>query len=163
MCFSSPFLESFPMLIIVAGIIGGVVLVVSVTIIVILCMKRKSNIDDDDYMSDIKKVGATTSSSSASATTKSHHHSSVIDTGSSGADSDLKVEIRTASSLSEHPGQSWDENEAGSDRTVTANEIAQVVENIYNYTSSEPGFPANNKVCIEGFITGDQLTTNLNI
>lgn len=104
-------------------------------------MKRKSNIDDDDYMSDIKKVGATTSSSSGS---KMHH--SVIDTGSSGAESDIKVEIRTSSSLSDHPGQSWDDNEVDSDRTVTANEIAQVVENIYNYTSNEHIFSTNNKV-----------------
>ncbi|RWS31641.1 irregular chiasm C-roughest protein-like protein [Leptotrombidium deliense] len=133
--------KSFPMLIIVAAIIGGVVAVVSVTIIVILCMKRKSNSDDCDYGHDMKKE-AVVSNTTSSSIGKLHSHHSVMDTGSSGADSDLKVEIRTASSLSEH-GQCWDDlNDMSSERNLTANDIAQVVENIYNYTS-EPIFQTN--------------------
>jgi len=133
--------KSFPMLIIVAAIIGGVVLVVSLTIIVILLMKRKHHLDgddDDDYCSssDVKKPTT----------------SKTLDSGSSGADSDLKVDIRTSSSLShEAPplvGQShygWDDAAAAE----THNEIARVVDNIYTYTrqaNSEfpPKEPGNN-------------------
>jgi len=70
-----------------------------------------------------------------------------MDTGSSGADSDLKVDVRTSSSLSEQDGNSGQHWDGASDRTVTHNEIAQVVENIYNYTSAhEVAYPSNNKV-----------------
>ncbi|RWS04821.1 irregular chiasm C-roughest protein-like protein, partial [Dinothrombium tinctorium] len=131
-----------------AAIIGGVVAVVSVTIVVILCMKRKSHLDESDYVHELKKGAATTNTSS---TGGKHSHHSVMDTGSSGADSDLKVEIRTASSMSEH-GQCWDDvNEAASERNITANEIAQVVENIYNYTN-EPVFQPKENQNNNGFI-----------
>lgn len=138
------------MLVTAAAIIGGVVLIVSVTIIVILCTRRKSLNSEADYMSEIKKanngggsgVTSTTLTSSTGVIKSNNFHSSGADTGSSGTDSDLKVELRTSSSLSENHGQCWEDS---SDRTVTANEIAQVVENIYNYTqqTQEPVFPPN--------------------
>ncbi|XP_015795128.1 irregular chiasm C-roughest protein [Tetranychus urticae] len=197
--------KSFPMLIIVATIIGSIVAVVSVTIIVILCMKRKSNLDGDDYLSDVKKesntskIGSSLTNSSKTLTNGStsltsngtltkhhqqqqglthlglspsqqqqhlhnlhlhqltqqsqhalHHH--VVDTGSSGADSDLKVEIRTASSLSERGH--WDDlNEPPSvDPTITANQIQQVVDNIYNYTAQPLYSPSKDSSNNNGYI-----------
>lgn len=104
---------------------------------------------------------STTDNNSTSAITKSsgqyHQH---IDSGSSG-ESDMKVEIRTSSSLSDqhHPNGlvvgnqhvGWEMDYTDSHQPhhdqVTANEIAQVVENIYNYTaaantaSTDPIFP----------------------
>ena len=111
---------------------------VGITIISILCIRRRHPLDgSESYQSDLKK------GSSISSTIKNNNslHSHAMDTGSSGADSDIKVEIRTASSLS----QQWDDNGLGVDgvgvhqndlNNITANEIAQVVENIYSYTNN---------------------------
>lgn len=107
--------KSLPMLIILAGVIGGIVFIVSVTIVIILCLRRKSIVKDDDYSSEKKTKQS--------------------DSGSSG-DSDIKVEIRTASSLSntEHE-RSWEDN---SDTTRT-----QDAQDIYKYAAeyTDPGFP----------------------
>jgi hypothetical protein len=71
------------------------------------------------------------------------------DTGSSGAESDVKLEIRTSSSMSEQRDWVDVSNNLNNERNaVTANEIAQVVENIYNYTQhqvQEPVYSSNNK------------------
>jgi len=100
-------------------------------------MKRKSTLDSDSYQNDLKK-GVSSGTTSAA-----KHHHSVMDSGSSGADSDIKVEIRTASSLSQH----WDDTNEGSSEPTINTEIAQVVENIYSYTNqSDPLFPPINHV-----------------
>lgn len=139
-------------------IIGSVVCVVCVTIFVILCMRKKSVLDGSDFMSDIIKKGSASTgtasihSHSNGKGTHHHHHNQqnhfghmVGDNGSSGADSDVKVEIRTSSSLSEQ--REWivdptsdlalQHHHQSQQRSVTANEIAQVVENIYNYTQQQ--------------------------
>lgn len=128
---------------------------VSVAITVMLCVKRRSPLSsDDDYLKkDSNKTGQLTinTKSSALASTGHHHHhhhhhnhnhsgmsgQSVIDTGSSGADSDMKMEIRTASSLSEHVH--WDDLSEppppSTDPSLANNQIQQVVDSIYNYTN----------------------------
>lgn len=123
--------ESFPMLMIVGGVITAVVLVVSLAITAILCFKKKT-VESGDYMSDMKS--SEISKAAGRSAVAAHRYHSAADTGSSGADSDVKVEIRTSSSLSER--QDWVEG-GSCDRTVTANEIAQVVENIYNYSQQQ--------------------------
>ncbi len=125
-----------PLVLTVGIIICGIVFIIASTIIIILCMKRKSALDSDSYQSDLKK-------GISSGTSTAKHHHSVMDSGSSGADSDIKVEIRTASSLSQH----WDDTNEGSSEPTVNTEIAQVVENIYSYTNqSEPIFPPINHV-----------------
>ncbi|XP_023220646.1 irregular chiasm C-roughest protein-like isoform X2 [Centruroides sculpturatus] len=107
--------KSLPMLIILSGVIGGIVLIVSVTIIIILCLKRKSVVKDEDFGSEKKAKQS--------------------DSASSG-DSDLKAEIRTASSLSNNEHErSWEET---SDTTRTHD-----TQDIYKYSAdyAEPTFP----------------------
>ncbi|XP_076305362.1 irregular chiasm C-roughest protein-like isoform X2 [Tachypleus tridentatus] len=71
--------ENLPLLIILGGVIVGIVLIVSVTIVVIICLRRKPTVKGDNFVSENKGKQS--------------------DSASSG-DSDLKAEIRTASSLS---------------------------------------------------------------
>lgn len=107
--------KSLPMLIILAGVIGGIVFIVSVTIVIILCLRRKSVIKDEEYGSEKKGKQS--------------------DSASSG-DSDLKVEIRTASSLSNNDHErSWEDN---SD-TLRAHDT----QDLYKYQNeySEQNFP----------------------
>lgn len=107
--------KSLPMLIILAGVIGGIVFIVSVTIVIILCLRRKSVIKDEEYGSEKKAKQS--------------------DSASSG-DSDLKVEIRTASSLSNNDHErSWEDN---SD-TLRAHDT----QDLYKYQNeySEQNFP----------------------
>ncbi|XP_022247885.1 irregular chiasm C-roughest protein-like isoform X2 [Limulus polyphemus] len=107
--------ENLPMLIILAGVIGGIVLIVSVTIVIILCLRRKPDMKGDNFVSESKAKQS--------------------DSASSG-DSDLKVEIRTASSLSNNEHErSWEET---SDTTRV-----QDHPDIYKYTMdyAEPKFP----------------------
>jgi len=150
--------RTFPIILVMGIIIGSVVCVVCVTIFVILCMRKKSVLDGSDFMSDIVKKGSASTgtasihSHSNGKGTHHHHHNQqnhfghmVGDNGSSGADSDVKVEIRTSSSLSEQ--REWivdptsdlalQHHHQQEQRSVTANEIAQVVENIYNYTQQQ--------------------------
>ncbi|XP_022251226.1 irregular chiasm C-roughest protein-like isoform X2 [Limulus polyphemus] len=81
--------KNLPMMIILAGVIGGIVLIVSITIVIILCLRRKPAVKVDDFGQENKAKQS--------------------DSASSG-DSDLKVEIRTASSLSNNEHErSWEE------------------------------------------------------
>ena len=146
-------LQIFPVNLVVTVIISSVVGFVAVTIIVVLCMKRKDGFNGE--MSDLEKPDCVSNGGSTPGVThvsKVHHnHLHPGDTGSSGTGSDVKVEIRTSSSLS---GQrEW--VDGNHERTVTANEIAQVVENIYNYTQQqhqlqEPVYSTSTKmVCLK--------------
>ncbi|XP_022239753.1 irregular chiasm C-roughest protein-like isoform X2 [Limulus polyphemus] len=71
--------KNIPILIILAGVIGGIVIIVSFTIMIIFCLRRKPSPKGNDFVSENKAKQS--------------------DSASSG-DSDLKLEIRTASSLS---------------------------------------------------------------
>lgn len=127
---------------IVGGVITAVVLVVLLAITALLCFKKKT-VDSADYMSDMKN--SEISKVSGRSVIAAHRYHNAMDTGSSGADSDVKVEIRTSSSLSER--QDWVDG-GSCDRTVTANEIAQVVENIYNYSQQQQDrlYSSSNKI-----------------
>jgi hypothetical protein len=132
-------IASFSSLVLIAGlIISGLVFIVASTIIIILCLKHRTN-DNDSYQLDIKK--GVSSSGTTSSTSKNLH--SVIDSHSSGTESDIKVELRTASSMS----QNWDTTEVSSSDQTVSNELAKVVENIYSYTK-DPIYVTNNKVSI---------------
>ena len=132
------------MLMIVGGVITAVVLVVSLAITALLCFKKKT-VESGDYMSDVKSSKSEISKVSGRSAVAAHRYHSAVDTGSSNADSDVKVEIRTSSSLSER--QDWVEG-GSCDRTVTANEMAQVVENIYNYSQQQQDrlYSTSNKI-----------------
>lgn len=131
------------MFLIVAVIIGLVVLIVSITIVIMLCLRRKPNLGDD-YQNELKNEVKNTNGANSTNTSKQNGHVA-IDSGSSGADSDIKVEIRTASSLSDRGH--WDDlTDSSRDRTMTTNGISGMIENIYNY-ASEPVF-STPKVCI---------------
>ncbi|XP_054169290.1 irregular chiasm C-roughest protein-like [Oppia nitens] len=96
-----------PLVLSIGVIISGIVFIIASTIIIILCLKRKNKFtDNDSYGNDLKKGQVLTVGNSTALNGKHMNHS-VMDSGSSGADSDIKVEVRTASSLSQH----WDENE----------------------------------------------------
>jgi hypothetical protein len=131
-------IASFSSLVLIVGlIISGLVFIVASTIIIILCLKHRTN-DNDSYQIDIKK-GVSSNGTTSSSSTKNLH--SVIDSHSSGAESDIKVELRTASSMS----QNWDTTEVSSSDQTVSNELAKVVENIYSYTK-DPIYVTNNKV-----------------
>ncbi|XP_022238988.1 irregular chiasm C-roughest protein-like isoform X2 [Limulus polyphemus] len=107
--------KSLPMLIILAGVIGGIVLIVSVTIVIILCLRRKPTPKGNEFGTDNKAKQS--------------------DSASSG-DSDLKVEIRTASSLSNNEHErSWEET---SD-TTRVHDPPDIYK--YNMDYTEPRFP----------------------
>ncbi|XP_074605220.1 irregular chiasm C-roughest protein-like [Brevipalpus obovatus] len=83
-----------------------------------------------------------------------HSGQLVMDSVSSGADSDVKVEIRTASSLSEQAAH-WDDLNDGTineSSSVTANQIQQVVDNIYNYSSQPLYSPSKDLSINNGYI-----------
>lgn len=163
------------MLMIVGGVITAVMLVVSIAIAAILCFKKKS-VDAADYMSDMKnseimKVtgGPSLSHHQHQYHHPHHHHHSGVDSGSSGADSDVKLEIRTSCSSLTEQQHAWLEGCTATDRSVTANEISQVVENIYNYSQQQqqdPLYSSTNKIvsiyCSDPEKLADtQHTTNL--
>lgn len=107
-----------PLVISVGIIICGVVFIISITIIAIICLKRKKSFADD-----LKKNNVANGQLNGHKGT--HFHT---DSGSSGADSDLKAEIRTTSSMSQHY---YPETES--------NDGKQVVENIYSYNETHNG------------------------
>ena len=80
------------------------------------------------------KKGQTLSGTNSSHNGKHHHLS--MDTGSSGADSDIKVEIRTTSSMSQHWPDDTDQRCADSAINTEMAQMAQVVENIYSYSTN---------------------------
>ncbi|CAN8014760.1 unnamed protein product [Ixodes persulcatus] len=107
--------KNVPMLIILAGVIGGIVLVVTVTISIILCLRKKNIVKDDDFNSEKKGKQS--------------------DSASSG-DSDIKVEIRTASSLSNNEqDRNWEDN-SESARTHEAQDIYKYANNTGDYTDT---------------------------
>lgn len=114
--------KNLPMLIILAGVIGGIVLVVTVTISIILCLRKKNIVKDDDFNSEKKGKQS--------------------DSASSG-DSDIKVEIRTASSLSnnEHD-RNWEDN-SESARTHDAADIYKYANSTADY--ADTAFPAKSE------------------
>lgn len=114
--------KNLPMLIILAGVIGGIVLVVTVTISVVLCLRKKNIVKDDDFNSEKKGKQS--------------------DSASSG-DSDIKVEIRTASSLSnnEHD-RNWEDN-GESARTHDAADIYKYANSTADY--ADTAFPAKSE------------------
>ncbi|CAG2167968.1 unnamed protein product [Oppiella nova] len=118
-----------PLVLSIGIIICGIVFIIASTIIIILCLKRKNKfVDNESYGSDLKKGQVL-----ANNTANGKHHHNVLDSGSSGADSDIKVEVRTASSLS----QQWDENDHQTNEQTVHKDIAsQVVENIYSYNNN---------------------------
>ena len=121
-----------PLVLSVGIIISGVVFIIGSTIVIILCLKRKKNFSDNTcYENDVKKGQVMTTGSHLSANGK--HHNLAIDSGSSGADSDMKVEMRTASSMSQHWPEDTDQRCA--DPSLNT-DMAQVVENIYSYTTN---------------------------
>lgn len=105
--------KNLPILIILAGVIGGIVVVVTVTIGIILCLRKKNIVKDDDFNSE--KKGKQSDSTSS-------------------GDSDIKVEIRTASSLSnnEHD-RSWEDN-SDTTRTHDTRDIYKYANNVSEYT-----------------------------
>ncbi|XP_076325674.1 irregular chiasm C-roughest protein-like isoform X2 [Tachypleus tridentatus] len=81
--------KNLPILIILAGVIGGTVIIVSITIMIIFCLRKKPSSKGTDFVSENKAKQS--------------------DSASSG-DSDLKLEIRTASSLSNNDQErNWEE------------------------------------------------------
>lgn len=104
--------KNLPMVIILAGVIGGIFLVVTVTISIVLCLRKKNIVKDDDFNSEKKGKQS--------------------DSASSG-DSDIKVEIRTASSLSnnEHD-RNWEDN-GESARTHDVQDIYKYANNPNDY------------------------------
>ncbi|KAH7945213.1 hypothetical protein HPB49_008162 [Dermacentor silvarum] len=114
--------KNLPMVIILAGVIGGIVLVVTVTISIILCLRKKNIVKDDDFNSEKKGKQS--------------------DSASSG-DSDIKVEIRTASSLSnnEHD-RNWEDN-SESARTHDAADIYKYANSAADYGDSS--FPVKSE------------------
>lgn len=116
------------MLMMVGGAITAVVLIVSLSISFILCFKKKT-VDSTDSLSDLKHSDISKVTGGSGAVMTAPHFLSVGDAGSSGTGSDMKAEIRTSSSMSER--REW------VDGGGVANEMAQVVENIYNYTQQQ--------------------------
>ena len=110
-----------PLVISVGVVICGIVFIISMTIVAIICLKRKKGFTDD-----LKK---NTTPNQLNHNGKHFH----TDSGSSGADSDLKAEIRTTSSMSQHYYPD-----------VESNDGKQVVENIYSYNGSQNGLNVMN-------------------
>jgi len=108
--------KSLPLLIILAGVIGGIVIIVACTMVAILCKKRSKKSHDSEKADRTSKQSDQTSNN----------------------DSDLKVDIRTASSLSNPPeSEQWDDSsDRITPRTVVTNGDAPLYRYGADYTDS---------------------------
>lgn len=116
-----------PIMIVIAGVFGGILLTVAIIMIMILCRRNCSKklidpeISQKDTMITIKpkvmpegnksveKTNSTSSTSSSSSTTSSSTSGTSADGLSNNSSSELKVDVRTSSSMSAAVanGESW--------------------------------------------------------
>uniref|UniRef100_T1IW82 Ig-like domain-containing protein n=1 Tax=Strigamia maritima TaxID=126957 RepID=T1IW82_STRMM len=113
--------KSLFLMIILAAVLGGIAVIVSVTVVIVLCIRRyhkTPGIDDDQEPEKQSKT--------------SEHSSN---------DSDLKVDIRTSSSMSNNGSEPWDENsEDSKQRTSNA---AHDLSRYSNEFIDDIHFPSN--------------------
>ncbi|GAB6027441.1 hypothetical protein CHUAL_001703 [Chamberlinius hualienensis] len=107
-----------PIMIILAGVIGGIAVVVALTIVVVLWVRKyKKSKGDEDH--EPEKQSKTSDRSSN--------------------DSDLKVEIRTSSSLSNNDSEPWEDGSVG--RGGRGSSSGNDTFTRYSANYAEPSFP----------------------
>lgn len=116
--------KSLLLMIILAAVLGGIAIIVSITIVIVLCIRRYHKTPDEDQ--EPEKQSKTSDQSSN--------------------DSDLKVEIRTSSSMSNNGSEPWDENSEDNKQRNT--------HDVFRYSAdyTEPNFPPKEAHNNNGYI-----------
>lgn len=134
--FQSPSTETFPTLMVIASVVGASAAFLCIGVVLLLVMRRSSK-TGDDFSSSLKKQTAGTNSSmvltnsnntnsnfNKALTDSGRSHLTTVDAGSSAANSDLKLEIRTNSSLSDqehhNPAIAWEDEILMNNHTLLA-------------------------------------------